>query len=482
MNYFTSKLVGLVSCILLVGICFTSPVFAQSKTIEYTTHSDEARQLFLEGRDLIENAEIEKAMESFEKALSLDQDFILAEVYLKTFPYTKESIAKFAEKVEANKANISEGEYLIFQFLKFYYEKENKNFIATTTKLVELYPDDAWANMAKGRSSYFIEKDKVTGQKYLEAAKKLKGDCGQIYNSLGYLYMYDKEWDKAEENFKIYIEKGPDWANPYDSYAEFWLNKGDYDKSIKYYSKALEIKPDFFASIVGLGNNYMHKAQYSKARDAYMKFKLTDKNSKNAIDIKYKISQTYILENNIEQAQKVLDDIYKLAEKNGMKPGMVIALAQKGFLLMENGNVKMGEEYYKKAIAIGEENNLEKMNAAFAAWKAYCLINNGDNSGCKKQLEELKKMADASGDKEQLAMYETLTGLHFVKEKKYDEACKYLEKGFDNAIGWYWLGVAYSKNGNKDKAKEYFDKLKENKVFSNNFAVYFAKAKREKYI
>ena len=65
------------------------------------------------------------------------------------------------------------------------------------------------------------------------------------------------KYPEAEQAFKKYIELIPDDPNPYDSYAELLMKTGRFEESIKNYEKALSVDPNFVASYVGIGNNYV---------------------------------------------------------------------------------------------------------------------------------------------------------------------------------------------------------------------------------
>lgn len=63
-------------------------------------------------------------------------------------------------------------------------------------------------------------------------------------NQLGYQFMNKGEIEKAAKIFKFNIEIYPSSYNVYDSYAEALMNLGDYENSIDYYIKSLEINPE----------------------------------------------------------------------------------------------------------------------------------------------------------------------------------------------------------------------------------------------
>ncbi len=66
-----------------------------------------------------------------------------------------------------------------------------------------------------------------------------------LLNNAGYALMQEDNLEEAIEIFYANTVLFPKEANPYDSLAEAYLKKGEKEKAIKYYKKALEIDPDF---------------------------------------------------------------------------------------------------------------------------------------------------------------------------------------------------------------------------------------------
>lgn len=71
-------------------------------------------------------------------------------------------------------------------------------------------------------------------------------------NRLGYELLRDNQIDEAIDIFRLNVEAYPASANTYDSLAEAYLKKGNKELAIKYYSKALEVNPNFASSIEAL--------------------------------------------------------------------------------------------------------------------------------------------------------------------------------------------------------------------------------------
>ena len=62
-------------------------------------------------------------------------------------------------------------------------------------------------------------------------------------NSLGYEYMNHGKMEEALKIFSLNIAEFPNSANVYDSRAEAYFNKKDYQNSKKDYQKVLELEP-----------------------------------------------------------------------------------------------------------------------------------------------------------------------------------------------------------------------------------------------
>ena len=93
-----------------------------------------------------------------------------------------------------------------------------------------------------------IEKEGI--QSAITQYNKVKNTDNQSYdfsenqlNTLGYSYLQNGDLDIALESFKLNIEAFPKSFNPYDSYAEALMTKGNKEEAIKYYKKSLEINP-----------------------------------------------------------------------------------------------------------------------------------------------------------------------------------------------------------------------------------------------
>lgn len=62
-------------------------------------------------------------------------------------------------------------------------------------------------------------------------------------NRLGYSFMNANQLDAAIAVFELNVETYADYANGWDSLGEAWMNKGDFEKAIRFYEKSFELDP-----------------------------------------------------------------------------------------------------------------------------------------------------------------------------------------------------------------------------------------------
>src|SRR5262249_32157962 len=130
-------------------------------------------------------------------------------------------------------------------------------------------------------------------------------------NQLGYAYRFMGKMADAEKTFKKYTEIIPDDPNPYDSYAELLMKLGRFDESIKSYEKALSVDPNFVASLVGIGNNYMFMGKGDDARKTFAKLLAQARNDGEKRQALFWMAISYVHEG---QTDKALAEAVKESE------------------------------------------------------------------------------------------------------------------------------------------------------------------------
>lgn len=94
-----------------------------------------------------------------------------------------------------------------------------------------LYKDYKQNGIEKTLKNY--DKSPVKGNEYTFLSEPL--------NVLGYRLMGEGDLEAAEKVFLAQIDEYPNEANPYDSYADLLMEKGEEEKAKKHYKKAIDL-------------------------------------------------------------------------------------------------------------------------------------------------------------------------------------------------------------------------------------------------
>jgi len=137
-----------------------------------TTSSTEARDLFLEARDLVLNVEGERAAPLLDRAIKMDPAFALAHLYRfmagGSFTVVRPSLEKAAELAD----RVSPGERLFILGLKAGFDGEATKGGELLDQLLKAFPNDRQVVYVVGLH-YFYLTDYATAQRYLERVTTL---------------------------------------------------------------------------------------------------------------------------------------------------------------------------------------------------------------------------------------------------------------------------------------------------------------------
>ncbi len=199
--------------ILLVATFACSPTRHQ---MPITTSSEEARELFLRGRELSENGLGVRADTLIKQAIALDPDFALAHLFISSqigVPKAKELINK-----------VSLGEALMIRATEAYYSGDFIVSDLTTDSLIDMFPRDK--NCLLFASINFYNRDITKTIEYLNRASEIDPYYAAPYNLLGYQMIDLNRFDEAKAAFLKYLDIYPNSGNILDSFAEMLLKMG----------------------------------------------------------------------------------------------------------------------------------------------------------------------------------------------------------------------------------------------------------------
>jgi len=464
-----SLVIVLVSGIVALSGCVTkeakSPVTANADSgkIPVTTTSEEARKEFLQGRDLSEKLLIQDSIQHFDRAVSLDPNFALAELSRANVSPTGKEFFEHLKKAVALSDRASNGErFLILG------NEAGANGNAAKQKeyleqLVAAYPKDERGHFNLG-GYYFAQQEMTQAIDHYRKATELAPAYSPAYNILGYAYRQNGDYANAEQAFKKYIELIPNDPNPYDSYAELLLKMGKFDDSIAQYRKALAIDPNFINSYQGIAAALMYQGKPDEAAAELQK--ITDKARSDA-ERRTALFALTVLDIDGGKMEKALEDVdkqYALGEKTNDVPAMTGDLQLKGNIMLEMGKYDEAKALFERGLKATEESNLSReIKDNTRLFQHYNLARVGlgkkDIATAKSEAEAFRKGTDSLKNPAQTRQAHELAGMIALEEKDYDKALAELQQANQqNPYNLYRLCQAYQGKGDVEKAKAFCTK------------------------
>ena len=431
--------------------------------IPVTTASEEARKEFLQGRDLSEKLLIQDSIQHFDKAISLDANFALAELNRANVSPTGKEFFDHLKKAVALADKASNGEKLLILGTEAGANgnaAKQKEFL---DQLVAAYPNDERAHFNLG-GYYFGQQDMSQAIEHYKKATELAPAFSTAFNILGYAYRQNVDYPNAEQAFKKYIELIPNDPNPYDSYAELLLKMGRFDESITQYRKALAIDPNFINSYQGIAAALLYQGKPDGAAAELQK--ITDKARSDAErrTALFALTVVDVDSGKLDKAIAEMDKQYALGEKTNDLPAMTGDLQLKGNIMLEMGMPDEAKALFERGLKMTEESNLSqeiKDNAKlFHHFNlTRVAIAKKDMATAKTEAEAFRKGTESLKNPFQTKQVHELLGMIALEAKDYDAALAELQQSNQqNPYDLYRLCQAYQGKGDAGKAKEFCTK------------------------
>ena len=462
----------------------SSNATANNGKIAVTTSSDEARKEFLAGRDLAERLRITDSIAHFDKAISLDPNFALAELNRANASPTAKEFFDHLNKASTLASKASDGERMLIEAAQAGANANPTKQKEILEQLVAAYPNDERAHFNLG-GYYFGQQDFVQAIGHYKRATELAPTYSTAFNILGYAYRQNEAYSDAENAFKKYIELIPNDPNPYDSYAELLLKMGRFDEAIVQYNKALGIDPNFINSHFGIAAALAYSGKPSEAQSELQKITTKARSDGERRTALFGAMIVAVDSGKLDQALAEVDKQYALGQKSNDMPAMAGDLLLKGNILLEMGKPDDARKAYDQALKTTADSNVPQENkdnaALFSHYNlARVAIVKKDLATAKTETETFRKGAEAKKNANQVKQAHELAGRIALEEKNYDTAVSELaQANQQNPDVLYLTGLSYQGKGDRSNAKSSFTKAaKFNSLPQLNYALVRVKAQK----
>ena len=432
--------------------------------IPITTASDDAKQNFIKGRDLSEALQGQESLQYLSKAIQGDSTFALAYLIRSQFQPTAKDFFDDLNKAVSSASNASQGEQLMISGFEAGVNANPVKQIADYEKLVSLYPKDERAHNLLA-NAYFGQFEDQKAIDELKKAAEINPNYSPTYNSLGYAYRRVENYPESEKAFQKYIELIPNDPNPYDSYAELLLKEGKFDAAIENYQKALSHNSGFVSSKVGIATAYMYQGKYEESRKELQQLFDSARNDGEKRTALFNMAVTYADEGKPDMALTEMDREYAIAEKEndyGNMSGDLVAIAT---VLYESGKYKEALEKFQQSVDVF--NKSTSSQALKDNVKLGNLYNEGivavrmnDFKTASEKAEQFMTGVKAINNSNQIRQAHELMGIIALEQKKPDDCLAHMkDANQQNPYVFYYTAKAYELKGDKQKAKEFYDKV-----------------------
>jgi tetratricopeptide (TPR) repeat protein len=448
---------------------------SQGAKIPITTSSEEARALYLEGRDLSERLRAVEARERFQEAVELDPGFGLAWLGLATTAPSAKDFWDAIDRATTEAAHVSEGERHMILGFSAGVRSDPAGQARHYEALTAAFPEDERAHNLLG-AFYFGRQEYGTAIEAYDAAIAINPDFSQPYNQKGYAHRFRGELDEAEAAFKRYIELIPDDPNPYDSYAELLMKTGRFEESIQEYEKALEQDPHFVASYIGIGLDRLYMGDPDEARATFESLVASGRTSGEKRGGLLRVAQSWVFEGQTDEALATVERMSTIAEAEGDRAAVAGDLNLMGNILLEAGRPDEALARFEEAVETSAASNAAE-EAKLAA-RRNAIFNEARVALARGELESARSLAEEYAEQvgahevafEQRQSHE-LNGLLALAEKNPAEAVAELQQAnpLDPRVQ-YQLAIAYEGAGDEVSAAAACRKAAEHNGLNFNYA------------
>ena len=460
-----------------------APTPAGGGKIPITTSSADARAAYLQGRDQFEKLLVTNSVAQFQKAISLDENFALAELAMANASPNGKEFFEHLNRAVVLSEKASDGEKLLIMAARAGANNDAGKQKDYLDELVRDFPNDERAQFALG-GFYFAQQDFKQAIAQYEKATAINPGLTTAWNLLGYADRQNGDYASAEKAFQKYVELIPKDPNPYDSYAELLLKMGRFDDSIAQYRKALGIDPNFVNAHQGIAMDLLYAG---KPADAVTELAEIEKKARTDGERRtglFALTVVYIDAGEFAKALANVDKASAIAEKNKDVPGLAFDRGLKGNILLEMGKPDAAKAEFEKGVALVEGSNLSqeiKDNAKLVLHfnLARVAVAKKDFTLAKTEADEFRKGAMVSKNPFQPKLAHELDGTIALAEKSYDKSIAELQQANQqNPQNLYRLCQAYQGKGDAAKAAESCKQAADfNTLPNQNYAFVRAKAK-----
>ncbi len=302
----------------------------------------------------------------------------------------------------------------------------------------------------------------------------------RIYNSISWIEKRRGNYESSIEYAKKAIEISDgdkDRARVYHNMGTVYLDMGEYEFALKFLNKAVEIHKKI-EDLRGLGASYNNIGliftQMGNMNEALKYYEKSLNVMKKVGDIYAvgniynNIGAIYYYRGNLNKALEYYEKSLETQEKIGDKYGISLSLMNIGEVYLERGEIKKALEFFRKSLNISEDmgNKYTSADGYNNIGGAYLELGDTDKS-IEYAYKSLKIATEIGSNYLLINNYVLLSKIHthrgnFEKGVEFGEKALYLAREINSTMcimdSYRVIGMAYGEKGEYEKGEEYLKK------------------------
>ena len=492
----------------LLLLTFFSCTTSTDVPLPITTANEDALEPFNSGYFHQSQTEGYEAKELYEKALKLDQEFILANLYVpETDPNKRKA---FRDRAIANKNNGSDAEKLRVEIYVANRDGRLEDRVNLSKELVNKYPKSSEAYVFLG-NAYTSVRDFDNAISQFNKALEINPDQYRAWRGLaahqvaiGNNILIPKSRQTkalALKYTKGMVKSRPKAPFSYQLQANVERQYSDFAAAKPLYQKMVDVAKETGSSMQGsaynvFAHNYLFGGDGKTARENYDKAIAISKTPLAKVNVNIYKLQSYLFQDNYEGALRVAQDLdstintleFSEASLNQQKARVEFMR----FIAYANNQQKeealtalnARKDYATAAMSLMKideviQRNFDSFNAQMEAWH-YILF--GEYDKAEEQLNKLHPIASEIQSPSALDNYNALSGMVLLNTGKIDSSLSYFNENINPENYQYYAyfkGLALKQTGQEKAAREIFDYIANYNFNSWEAALVRSRAKKQ---
>ncbi len=436
--------------------------------MQITTNSHEALKHYVEGKRLYAERKFKESIKVLEKAIGLDPEFALAYVKISENYYyllNPDQGDKYLSRALSLLNRVSDREYYLIQaYASFSPETAIENY----EKLLELYPDDPTGNGYLASIYRNMEEWDLALEKFERITEIDPRDFLALEN-IAHIYMAKGLYEKSIRILKDSQDVFPDPVPYHERLSIAYLCRGQYDAAVEEIDRALSLDQDAPIATQLNGHIYQLKGEFDLAEKTYQQLNQTSE-----LVFQYMgrlwLSHMCLTRGQYERIRTEIEKSIDTFQKEDFQTGLFNFWLLSGYISLQENLLSDALNAVSKAHEAALQTDYNDHKNYSLHFRGLVLARMEKFEDAKEVAEKLKQQIEKSGQKKLMRHYHHLMGEISRLEGNLQKAIDYLEiassllpkqyQQYDDHI-FFLDSLASSYYHNKDwtKAQKEYEKI-----------------------